>query len=152
MRRFVSLGLVAFALAAAGCGDTTTNPTGSIVTSAVSPNPAIAQASTITPYQWTAAFTLTLTAPGAGVTVNTANAVVYQAAGGIITSTVDPANVRIVANASGNHIAANGSLPITYNVSYTLPDGSKGVLVRITLSVTDDNGNTTSGIVDESVS
>jgi hypothetical protein len=84
--------------------------------------------------------------------VNTANAVVYQASGGIITSTVDPANVRIVASASGNHIAASGSLPISYNVSYTLPDASRGVLVRITIAVTDDNGNATSGIVDESVS
>jgi hypothetical protein len=152
MRRLVSLGLVALALGAAGCGDTTTNPTGSIVTSAVSPNPATAQPSTSASYQWTAAFTLTLTAPGAGVTVNTANAVVYQATGGIITSTVDPANVQIVASAAGNHIAANGTLPITYNVSYKLPDGSRGVLVRITLSVTDDSGNATSGIVDETVS
>lgn len=151
MRRFVSLGLVAVALSAAACGDTTTNSTGAIVTSAVSPSPAIAEAG-VAPYQWTTSFTLTLTAPSAGVTVNTANAVVYQAAGGIITSTVDPANVRIVANASGNHIDAKGNLPITYNVSYTLPDGSRGVLVRITISVTDDNGTATSGTVDESVS
>lgn len=152
MRRLASVGLVALGLSAAGCGDTTTNPSGSIVTSAVSPNPATAQPSTVAPYQWAAAFTLTLTAPGAGVTVNTANAVVYQASGGIITATLDPANVRIVANASGNHIESNGNLPISYNVSYTVPDGTRSVLVRITLSVTDDNGNTTSGFVDETVS
>jgi hypothetical protein len=152
MGRHAVLGLTLIALCGSGCGETTTSATGSMVTSAVSPNPATAQDSGDAAYQWTASFTLTLTASSAGVTVNSANAVVYQAAGGIITSTVDSDDVRILTSAATNHIDANGSLPIAYNVSYTLPDGSRGVLVRISISVTDDNGNSTSGIVDVTVS
>ena len=140
------------ALLAAACGtETSTGASGSIVTTAVSPSPATATASTDAAYQWTASFTLTLTAGSTGVKVNTANAVVYQAAGGIITATVDTDKVRILASAKTNHIDANASLPIAYAVSYTLPDGSKGVLVRITVSVTDDGGNSSSGTVDVTV-
>src|SRR5262245_31459439 len=152
MRRTAFLGLAIVSLGLVGCGDTTTGASsGSIVTTNVAPTSVVAQASADAAYEWTGTFTLSLTAGSAGLKVNAANAVVYQATGGIITSTLDAEHYRILANATTNHIDANATLPITYQVSYTVPDGSRGVLVRISLSVTDDNGNSTAGNVDVTV-
>jgi len=151
MTRHWRIGAAALlALCGAGCGAATA--TNAVVNSVVSPNPVVAQAPGDGGLQWVAAFTLTLNeTAGLGATVTAANAVVYEASAGIITSTLAPEDVLIQVNATGNKIAANGSLPIEYRISYTAPNGGRAVLVKITVSVTDDNGASTSGFVNVNV-
>ena len=138
------------ALCGAGCGATTA--TNAVLNSAVSPNPATAQAPGDGGLQWVASFTLTLTErAGLGATVTATSAAVYEVSAGILTSTLAADKVLIQANATSNRIAANGSLPIDYRISYTPPNGGRAVLVRLTFAVTDDNGASSSGFVDVNV-
>jgi hypothetical protein len=137
---------------------------------AVTPNPAIADASTdgktyrvvrgnnqpddILPFDWKTAFTLSLTLNSKAddkdvlefpVDLTTATVQVKQASGGIVTppSAGEAEYSQYVTSASSNRFGAvNSSVTIGFDVWYDLPSLRKEALAIVSLSFKDNNGKT----------
>jgi hypothetical protein len=166
-RILLSALVVATAGGLVGC-DSPTEATSIDVTLTATPDPATATASsgmtydvtnpdsTVSTYeyQYRASFVVTAKENDAhAVDITAVNATVQQASGGIV---VTPSGGKSVYStfdfvASGNHIAANGSVSTTVNVYYTLPNKGKESLVTVAMSFKDDDGYTASDSVDVKV-
>jgi hypothetical protein len=106
-----------------------------------SPDPAPSGPSSDTGYQWSTSTTFTLTeANGVAVTVDKITLRLEAAAGGIVIAGTDPAVYRFQVRAGGNKIPAKGTLPITTDFFYTLPNQGREALVTATVSLFDDKG------------
>jgi hypothetical protein len=137
--------LVAVLAAAAfvsGCGSSPTDSAAaSAVTITANADPVNATASTDAAYTWAASVPLTLTESG-GVAFDIAsvNAKIEPASAGIVVVSTEATTFRYQLQASGNHVVANGSLPVTVNFLYTIPGGGREALVTIVFTIYDDAG------------
>ena len=156
---FIRTGLLlAAALASASC-DAPTTTTSLEVTLTASPDPALADASrgvtyqvtnaddtkTTYEYDWRTAFTVDIQETGGlAVDITSVNVKVQQASGGIVItpSGGDVEYYRFNSSAGDNHIAANGSGAIGFEVYYDLPNKQKEALVTVSLTFEDDDGYT----------
>lgn len=152
-RRAAILAATLTALPFGGCGSGANNNVVAIVTSNFTPNPVVATASSDPAFTNTASFTLTLTeTAGVGVTLTSLTPVIYEASGGVITAVLPASNSRTNVTIPSNRLEASSTLSIGFDVDYTAPNTGRVILVRITLSIIDDKGVSSSGVVDVPVS
>jgi hypothetical protein len=141
------------------------------VTAAISPDPAIASDATgktyrvvrgnnqpddILPYPYITSFSITLTVTSGAtaedvdlsfpITITAVNGKVQQASGGIVTPPTggDVEHYEsVIAQASGSQFAAvNGTVTMSFQVWYQLPNGRREALVTESISMKDNNGKT----------
>lgn len=128
------------------CSELPTAATSAVVTLTASPSPSTAVTSSNAAYAWGTAFTVTVAETGGvGVTVGAVTIKVQQASGGIVivpTSDVVEVYRLLDLKTSGNRVEAKTTAGIGFDVAYTLPNGGREALVTVSVSLTDDNGNT----------
>jgi hypothetical protein len=147
------LAVTLMALGFGGCGSSSATTTAAVITQSVTPNPVVAQPSTDPAFQFTASFTVTLReSGGVGITFATLSPAVYEASGGMITTLLPAGNSRTTITVPSNRVEANSTLLVDYKVDYTAPNTGRVIVVRITVTGTDDHGFTLSGFVDVPVS
>jgi hypothetical protein len=156
-RRKVLIGAPLLILALGSCGKdeqassttgsssstTSTATAAASVTHVVEPDPAPARPSNDPGFEWATSFTVTLTATTAtAATVRSLSVDLQQAAGGIII--VPPAGLdekfRFQVGAPTNRIEGNGTLAISFDFWYTLPNGGREALATLVFSIADDAG------------
>jgi hypothetical protein len=150
--------LVALTLVPACSAPTSSNPTLE-VTITSSPDPAAASGPTGVQYKVTNAddtvtyydydyrtsFTLTIQETGGmALDITALNVTVQQATGGIVItpSGGDQVYFKFNSQAPTNHINANGTASVGFDVWYDLPNGGREALVTVGLSFKDDDDNT----------
>jgi len=162
------LPLLAAALLGNGC-DAPTEPTTLEVTLTANPDPAVPQASTgvtytidngddpdtIVTYPWKSSFTVNIRETGGlAVDITAVNVTVKQASGGIV---ITPSGGQVEryqfnSSASGNHVSANGSANVGFEVWYDLPNEGREALVTVSFAFKDEDDNTYSDSIDVRVS
>jgi hypothetical protein len=148
----VAVPLAVLALGGCGGGNSPTTPTASptpstapVITFALNPpEGAPSEASSDPGYQYSTAFTLTLTeTAGVAVTIRSISANLQQAAGGIVVT--PPTGLseafRYQVRSPGNQIAANGNITVDFSFFYTLPQPGQEALVTVNFTVLDAAGN-----------
>jgi hypothetical protein len=96
-------------------------------------------------YDWKASFVATIQETGGlAVDITAVDLKLQQASGGIVIvpSGGQVEHYRFNSSASGNHVAANGTASIGFEVWYDLPNLGREALVTIALSFKDDDSNT----------
>jgi ABC-type glycerol-3-phosphate transport system substrate-binding protein len=163
MRRAVTMILsLLVAAGASACSSPTSSSPDFDVTLTANPDPASATASSGVQYkvtnpdstvsyfnyQWSSYFTVTIQEnAGLALDITQLNATVQQATGGIVIppSGGDQVYFKFTSTAAVNHINAKGSAPVTFQVWYTLPNGSREALVTtaFNFTYTDSSNNVT---------
>jgi hypothetical protein len=158
-KTFVRTALLLVVAVTFGACDAPTTSTTLEVTLTADPDPITAQPSTgvtytVTnaddtkstyTYPWKGSFVVTIQETGGlAVDITAVNLKVQQASGGIVItpSGGDTEYYRFNSSASGNHIAANGTASIGFDIWYALPNKQKEALVTVGLSFKDDDDNT----------
>ncbi len=169
MNRLIIAAVVLLSCIGLTACDDSTAPTASSATYNAVPNPAPAIESTgvtytitgdsthpdqILAYPWKTSFTVNITET-AGVGRKTTNivCVVQQATGGIpVTPTgSDKVYYRCDPHASGNRLDAKGSMSVSFDVWYALPNNGREALVTAGFTYLDDNGSQVSESTDVQV-
>jgi hypothetical protein len=153
----------------AGC-DAPTESTSLEVALTASPDPAAAQPSSgvfytiegddddpdeVVEYPWRTSFVVTVHETGGmALDVTAVTVRVQQAAGGIV---IAPSGGRTEhyqfnSSAGGNHLNANGSLGIGFEVWYDLPNEGREALITVTLSFRDEDSVNYTDSIDARVS
>jgi len=160
MKRILSSGAALALACCIGACQSPTTATSIDVTLSAAPDPAPAvQSSGVTytvtnadstistyEYDWKTTFTVTVKENGGKATEITAvDLKIQQASGGIVItpSGGDKEYFRFNSSASGNHLNANGSASIGFDVWYDLPNKGREALVTVALSFKDTAAGTT---------
>jgi len=96
-------------------------------------------------YDWKVAFVATIQETGGlAVDITAVDLKVQQASGGIVIvpSGGQIERYRFNSSASGNHVSANGTASIGFEVWYDLPNLGREALVTVSLSFKDNDSNT----------
>jgi len=159
IRRPAALAAAFLAAFAGGCDAPTDSSPTLEVELIATPDPAVAESSsgvtyTVTnsddttttyEYPWKASFVLTIQETGGlAVDITAVNVRVQQASGGIV---ITPTGGRVEyyqfnSSASGNHVPANGSTTVGFEVWYDLPNKGREALITVSFSFRDDDGYT----------
>jgi hypothetical protein len=144
-RRTAALG-IALGILVAACGSS--GPKSAMVTRSVLPNPVVAVPGP-QGRDWAATFTLTLKEEGGvGARVSTVASVVYESVGGVATTAVGSNFSSVEVGLPSSRLEPNGTLDISFAVTYTLPGGGRAAVVHIVLEYVDDEGQPFRGTVD----
>jgi hypothetical protein len=162
--------LIALAVAWIAACDSPTESTSIDVTLSSSPDPAVAEASSgvsytiegddnhpdeVIEYPWRTSFVLMAhEEEGMALDVTAVTLRVQQASGGIVIapSGGDTEHYQFNSSAGGNHLNANGSLSIGFEVWYDLPNEGREALVTVTVTFRDEDNRTYSGSLEVKVS
>jgi len=160
MRRAVKILLPLLAAAWLGACNAPTSSTPTLeVTMSASPDPATASGPTgvtykvtnaddsvtLYEYDYRTSFTVTIQeTSGMALNITALNLTIQQATGGIVItpSGGDQVYYKFTSSAPTNHINANGSAAVGFDVWYDLPNGGKEALVTVGFSFEDDDDNT----------
>ena len=133
--------LVAAVLVSACGSSPTDSTTASSVTITAAADPVTATASTDAAYTWSASVPLTLSeSAGVAFDIASVNAKIEPASAGIVVVNTEATTFRYQLLATGNHVAAKGSLGVTVNFLYTIPGGGREALVTVTFTIYDEAG------------
>jgi hypothetical protein len=160
MRRAVNILLPLLAAAGLSACNAPTSSTPTLeVTLVASPDPATASGPTgvtykvtnaddsvtLYEYDYRTSFSVTIQeTSGMALNVTALNLTVQQATGGIVItpSGGDQVYYKFTSSAPTNHVNANGSASVGFDVWYDLPNGGKEALVTVGFSFEDDDDNT----------
>lgn len=154
----ILLPLLAAAWLSACNAPTSSTPTLEVTLSA-SPDPATASGPTgvtykvtnaddsvtLYEYDYRTSFSVTIQETGGmALNITALNLTVQQATGGIVItpSGGDQVYYKFTSSAPTNHVNANGSASVGFDVWYDLPNGGKEALVTVGFSFEDDDDNT----------
>jgi len=154
----ILLPLLAAAWLSACNAPTSSTPTLEVTLSA-SPDPATASGPTgvtykvtnaddsvtLYEYDYRTSFSVTIQeTSGMALNITALNLTVQQATGGIVItpSGGDQVYYKFTSSAPTNHVNANGSASVGFDVWYDLPNGGKEALVTVGFSFEDDDDNT----------
>ena len=154
----ILLPLLAAAWLSACNAPTSSTPTLEVTLSA-SPDPATASGPTgvtykvtnaddsvtLYEYDYRTSFSVTIQeTSGMALSITALNLTVQQATGGIVItpSGGDQVYYKFTSSAPTNHVNANGSASVGFDVWYDLPNGGKEALVTVGFSFEDDDDNT----------
>jgi hypothetical protein len=139
----VLLLLLVAALLSVGCSDDTVAPRGIEGTFELVPDSAPTMASTDVNFDWMVAFQAVLTETGgqSGATVDSMEAQVEEAQGGIAVGTNPLDAWRLSINSPSTRLEPNSTLTIDVEVFYRLESGGREALVDLGIALLDDNGD-----------